>query len=279
MDKEITFPYAKINIGLQITDRLPNGYHQLQSLFYPVDWCDALEVIPRGEPGTCQLVTTGIDVGGDPAQNLVSRAYARMLERFPDLPGVEAHLEKRIPFGAGLGGGSSDGAQMLLILRKIFNLPLSDNELETMASTMGADCPFFCRYGAQYLEGVGAELTPHPLSLKGYYILLVKPAVAVSTREAYSRVTPRHPETPLYQLLEEPIETWHDTVVNDFEASVFPLHPELQEIKDKIYQCGALYASMSGSGSTLFGIFAHHPGDLRSEFPADSELMVCQARV
>lgn len=279
MDKEITFPHAKINIGLQITDRLPNGYHRLQSLFYPVEWCDALEVIPRGEVGTCRLFTTGINVGGDLTQNLVSRAYARMLERFPDLPGVEAHLEKRIPFGAGLGGGSSDGAQMLLILRKIFDLPLSDSELEAMASTLGADCPFFCRRGAQYLEGIGAELTPHPLSLCGYYILLVKPAVAVSTREAYSQVVPRHPEKPLYRLLEAPIETWRETVVNDFELSVFPLHPELKAIKEKIYQCGALYASMSGSGSTLFGIFRYHPGDLSSEFPKDSELMVSEARV
>lgn len=279
MDKEITFPHAKINLGLQITDRLPNGYHRLQSLFYPVEWNDALEVIPRGEVGTCRLHTTGIPVGGTPSSNLVSRAYACLLDRFPDLPGVEVHLEKCIPFGAGLGGGSSDGAHMLLMLRKLFSLSLTDSELETMASTMGADCPFFCRHGAQYLEGVGAELTPHPLSLRGYHLLLVKPAVGVSTREAYSRVVPCHPERPLCQLLEAPIEEWRTTVVNDFEPSVFLLHPELAQLKSRLYECGALYASMSGSGSTLFGIFAHDPGDLSDAFPTDCILHRCVAQV
>ncbi len=279
MDKEIIFPHAKINIGLRVTDLLSNGYHRLQSLFYPVDWTDALEVIPRGDVGQCQLYTTGIPVGGDTASNLVARAYTRLLDRFPELPGVEAHLEKCIPFGAGLGGGSSDGAHMLLLLRKLFSLPLSDAEIEAIASTLGADCPFFCRRGAQYLEGVGAELTPHPLSLRGYYLLLVKPSVGVSTREAYSRVEPRHPAQPLSRLLEAPIAEWRNTVVNDFEPSVFALHPELAVLKARLYECGALYASMSGSGSTLFGIFAHDPGDLRDAFPADCELHGCEAQV
>jgi 4-diphosphocytidyl-2-C-methyl-D-erythritol kinase len=279
MDKEITFPHAKINLGLFITDRLPNGYHRLQSLFYPVDWTDALEVIPQGEAGTCRLFQTGIPIGGDPATNLVTRAYTALRERFPDLPGVEAHLEKCIPFGAGLGGGSADGAAMLLTLRRLFDLPVSDAELETVSATLGADCTFFCRRGAQYLDGVGAELTPHPLSLRGWYILVVKPSVGVSTREAYSRVVPRRPERPLSQLLEAPVEAWRTTIVNDFETSVFALYPQLRQHKERIYACGATYASMSGSGSALFGLFDHDPGDLTSAFPADCLLHVSAARV
>jgi 4-diphosphocytidyl-2-C-methyl-D-erythritol kinase len=279
MDKEIIFPHAKVNIGLLVTDRLPNGYHRLESLFYPIEWCDALEVIPVAGTGRCHLFNTGIAVGGDTADNLVTRAYRLMADRFPDLPSVEVHLEKCIPFGAGLGGGSSDGAYMLSALRRMFALPISDAELERMAATMGADCPFFCRRGAQYLEGVGAELTPHPLSLKGYHFLLVKPTTAVSTREAYSLVVPRSPERPLSQLLQAPITVWRDTVVNDFEPSVFTLHPELGELKAELYHQGALYASMSGSGSTLFGIFNHHPGDLTSCFPADCILHGCAAQV
>jgi 4-diphosphocytidyl-2-C-methyl-D-erythritol kinase len=274
MDKEISFPHAKINIGLFITERLPNGYHRLESLFYPIDWCDALEVIPHGEPGTCTLFNTGIPIDGDPATNLVSRAYAALSARFPGLPGVEAHLEKQIPFGAGMGGGSSDGAYMLLMLRKLFNLPLSDEELEAVAATLGADCPFFCRCGAQYLEGIGAELTPHPLSLRGLWAVVVKPAVVVPTREAYSRVVPRQPEHPLSELLEAPIETWRDTVRNDFEPSVFALHPELSSIKEQLYDLGACYAAMSGSGSTLFGLFYENPGDVRRHFPTDSVVKV-----
>jgi 4-diphosphocytidyl-2-C-methyl-D-erythritol kinase len=278
-DKEIEFPNAKINIGLLVTERLPNGYHKLQSLFYPVDWCDALEVVPIGAVGTCRLTISGIRVDGDPESNLVVKAYRRLQQLFPQLPGVEVHLEKQIPFGAGFGGGSSDAARMLIMMRRLFHLPLTDEALEREAAALGADCTFFCRRGAQYLEGVGAELTPYPLSLQGKFLLLVKPSVSISTREAYSHVTPQRPAVPLYELLQQPLETWRETIHNDFEDSVFPLHPELAQVKETLYRLGARYASMSGSGSAFFGIFDQAPIDAQSAFPTDYQVRCVAATV
>lgn len=270
-DKEIAFPNAKINIGLLVCRRRPtDGYHILQTLFYPIDWRDGLEIIPEGAPGECRLVQTGFAIGGEAEQNLCVKAY-RLLEReFPGLPGVTIHLEKCIPFGAGLGGGSSDGAYTLLLLRRLFGLDISDDRLAGMAATLGADCAFFCRCNwlpdapddarrAQYCEGVGHELQPSPLSLSGYWLVVVKPPFGVSTKEAYANVHPAEPAVSLDELLRRPIAQWRDCIVNDFERSVFPLHPELAEVKDTLYRHGAVYASMSGSGSALFGLFATQP--------------------
>jgi len=195
------------------------------------------------------------------------RAYRLLQERYPDLPPVEMHLEKQIPFGAGLGGGSSDGSHALLMLREMFGLDISDADLEGQASRMGADCAFFCRTGAQYCEGVGHELQPHPLSLRGKYLVVVKPPFGVSTREAYSGVHPQVPAIDLDRLLQRPIEEWHDTIHNDFEDSVFPLYPQLAETKQALYDHGARYASMSGSGSALFGIFDTEQADCAEWFP------------
>lgn len=259
MDKEIMFPMAKINIGLNVVRKRPeDGYHILQTLFYPVDWRDAIEVIPQEsahDAQPCAFTATGIQIDGDPMNNLCVKAYNLLKERFPQLPAVSIHLEKQIPFGAGLGGGSSDGSHTLLALRKIFNLDISDSELEAIAARMGADCAFFIRQGAQYCEGVGHELEPYSLSLKGKHIVIVKPPFGVSTKEAYSGVKPAEPETPLFEQLKRPISEWRHCIHNDFEDSVFPLHPELQTVKDTLYSHGALYASMSGSGSAMFGIF------------------------
>lgn len=273
-DKEIMFPMAKINIGLNVVRKRPeDGYHILQTLFYPIDWRDALEVIPKDTDteGTCAQPCTfhasGIQIDGDPMDNLCVRAYNLLKERFPQLPAVDIHLNKQIPFGAGLGGGSSDGSHTLLALRKVFGLDSSDSELESIAARMGADCAFFIRQGAQYCEGVGHELEPYPLSLRGKHIVVVKPPFGVSTREAYSGVKPAVPEVPLYELLKRPISEWRDCVHNDFEDSVFPLHPELQTVKDTLYQQGALYASMSGSGSAMFGIFNTAQPNCQSWFP------------
>lgn len=267
-DKEIAFPHAKINIGLFVTRRRADGYHVLQSLFYPIGWHDALEILPAGGVGTCRLTTGGIAVEGDAESNLVVRAYRLLQRRFPDLPGVEIHLEKRIPTGAGLGGGSSDGAHALRMIARLYDLPLGDAEIEADAARLGADCVFFCRQGAQYLDGVGPELTPHPFSLRGRHIVIVKPPVGVSTREAYAHVMPHAPAVPLLTLLQHPIEAWRDAVVNDFEPSVFPLHPELASVKAELYRRGALYASMSGSGAALFGIFDTAPTEAAAWFPA-----------
>lgn len=264
-DKEIAFPQAKLNLGLLVTRKRQDGYHILQTLFYPLDWRDALEIIPDQPVGVCRMVQTGILIDGDPEQNLCVKAYRRLQRLFPELPGVTMHLEKRIPFGAGLGGGSSDGSHALLLLRKLFDLPISDADLEKEAAAMGADCAFFCRTGAQYCEGVGHELEPYDFSLAGKYIVVVKPPFGVSTKEAYSGVHPVMPEVSLKEQLKLPLTEWRGRIVNDFEQSVFPLHPELAEVKETLYQHGAIYASMSGSGSAMFGIF-DQPQDVAGWF-------------
>lgn len=282
-DKEILFPEAKINLGLFVTRKREDGYHILQTLFYPIDWRDALEILPTNdEPCKVSFSQTGIVVNCDPEQNLCVKAYRLLQQRFPDLPAVKMHLEKQVPFGAGLGGGSSDGAHALLMLRKLFELPVTDEELEAMAAKMGADCAFFCRcatmyntnknngqLAAQYCEGVGHELEFHPLSLKGKFLIVVKPPFGVSTKEAYSNVKPMKPVTDLCVLLNKPVEEWKDCIKNDFEESVFPLHPELQKVKAGLYQHGAIYASMSGSGSALFGIFDNKPENFEHWFEKD----------
>ena len=279
-DKEIAFPNAKINLGLFVCQRRPeDGYHILQTLFYPIAWLDALEILPEGGIGQCRLVQTGIAIGGDPEQNLCVKAYRRLQRLFPNLPGCAIHLEKRVPFGAGLGGGSSDGAYTLLLLRQLFDLPLSDDDLVREAAAMGADCAFFVRCAflpnaaplanAQYCEGIGHELTPHPLSLRGKHIVVVKPPFGVSTKEAYSNVHPAWPAVSLDELLKLPLGQWRETIRNDFEASVFPLHPELASAKKTLYDHGAIYAAMSGSGSALFGIFDDAPSDVENWFPND----------
>lgn len=276
----ILFPQAKLNIGLFVTKRREDGYHILQTLFYPIDWCDALEIIPiAGEVNNVVWVQGGIQVDCDPEQNLCVKAYRLLQQRYNELPSVEMHLDKHIPFGAGLGGGSSDGAHALLMLRRLFDLDISNADLEALAARMGADCAFFCRCGnglntadndnamqAQYCEGVGHELQPHSLSLKGKYIVVVKPPFGVSTREAYSGVHPVMPTVSLDVLLQRPIEAWRDCVHNDFEDSVFPLYPELARIKQELYDRGALYASMSGSGSAMFAIFDSEQHDCATWF-------------
>lgn len=278
----LLFPEAKINIGLFVTRRREDGYHILQTLFYPIDWCDALEIIPIDQPAnTVVWRQDGIAVDCDPESNLCVKAYRLLQERFTSLPAVEMTLSKHIPFGAGLGGGSSDGAHALMMLCRMFQLDITGAEIETIASRMGADCAFFCRCGnqlntaangqamqAQYCEGIGHELEPHPLSLRGKYIVVVKPPFGVSTREAYSGVRPAVPATSLDQLLTRPIEQWRDCIHNDFEDSVFPLHPELDKVKQELYAQGALYASMSGSGSAMFAIFDKEVPDCASWFDA-----------
>lgn len=289
----ILYPHAKINLGLFVTRRREDGYHILQTLFYPIDWRDALEITTQGthsketpaaitSDGRIRWYQTGIQVNCDPELNLCVKAYRLIQERFPDLPAVDMHLLKQVPFGAGLGGGSSDGAHALLMLRDMFQLNVADSDLEAIAARMGADCAFFCRCGsqlntsanngkmmAQYCEGIGHELQPHTLSLLGKYIVVVKPPFGVSTKEAYSNVHPQQPEVDLSELLCLPISVWKQVIRNDFEASVFPLHPELQQVKDTLYRHGAIYASMSGSGSALFGIFDLPQPDCQSWFSED----------
>ena len=255
----IRFPNAKINLGLAVTERRPDGYHNLQTVFYPVQVCDALEVVRRAEPGIT-LHESGLAVGTASADNLVCRAYRLLAEEVGGLPGVDAYLNKQIPFGAGLGGGSADATFMLLMLNDEFHLGLSPERIEALSARLGADCPFFCRNVPVYAEGTGNEFTDLNLSLRGHYLVLVKPPFGVSTKEAFGGIVPQRPEHSVREVVETmPVSAWRGLLMNDFERTVFPLYPELASIKERLYAQGALYASMSGSGSTMFGIFASKP--------------------
>ncbi len=249
----ITFPNIKINLGLSITEKRPDGYHNLETVFYPVSLEDALEI--RTSSQTEKKITLhqyGMEIAGNPEDNLVAKAYSLLDKEF-HLPPVEIHLYKHIPSGAGLGGGSSDAAFMLKLLNEQFQLNLSE---EIYAATLGADCAFFIKNKPVYAEGIGNIFSPIELSLKGYQIMIVKPDVFVSTREAFANIHPHHPEYPVKEVIRHPVAEWKDTLINDFEVSVFPQHPVIGEIKQELYNQGAIYASMSGSGSSVFGLFA-----------------------
>ena len=252
----IVFPNIKINLGLSITEKRPDGYHNLETVFYPVALEDALEI--RALPEADKKITLHqyvMEITGNPEDNLVAKAYSLLDKEF-HLPPVEIHLYKHIPSGAGLGGGSSDAAFMLKLLNGHFHLNLSEEQLEIYAATLGADCAFFIKNKPVYAEGIGNIFSPIELSLKGYQIMIVKPDVFVSTREAFANIHPHHPEYPVKEVIRRPVAEWKDTLINDFEASVFPQHPVIGEIKKELYNQGALYASMSGSGSSVFGLFA-----------------------
>ena len=264
----ITFPNAKINIGLQVTERRPDGYHNLDTIFYPIPLHDSLEIIVV-EDATydCRLHLSGVIIEGDADNNLVVRAY-RLLAAHHTLPAVDIYLHKHIPTGAGLGGGSADASYTLRLLNEMFSLGITPQELETYAAQLGADCPFFINNTPVYATGIGNEFHPISLDLSGWHIVIVKPDVFVSTREAYSMVHPEKPITTLDEKIKRPIEEWKDTVSNDFEKGIFALHPELNAIKTKLYELGATYAAMSGSGSALFGLFKSEVKNLEQHFPS-----------
>jgi 4-diphosphocytidyl-2-C-methyl-D-erythritol kinase len=250
----IIFPPAKINLGLHIVRRRADGYHDLETVFYPIALQDALEIHPSRSTQAIRLYSSGLPVDGNEAENLVVKAY-RLLAAAYSLPPVDAYLYKRIPMGAGLGGGSSDAAFMLKGLNQQFGLSISDEALEQMASKLGADCPFFIRNRPAFAEGIGDRFTPLSLSLSGYVLVLVKPEIHVSTKEAFARITPKSSEYSLKELITQPLSCWKEKMKNDFEESVFPQYPQIGAIKAQLYDAGAIYASMSGSGSSLFGIF------------------------
>ena len=276
---------AKINLGLNVVERRPDGYHNLETVFFPVPGLhDVLEVTPSVGAGPvpahphacattlsnlhpdCDLTVTNMVIDGDVQNNLVVRAYKLLKEEFPTLPHVKARLHKAIPTQAGMGGGSSDGAAMLLILNKMFHLGLTEQQLIDRSARLGADCPIFILNRPAYAEGIGERLYPIELTLQGYKLVVVRPDIPVSTKEAFSLITPRHPEKCCRDIVAQPVETWRDELTNDFEKSVFALHPEIAAIKDKLYDLGAVYAAMSGSGSAVFGIFRDTlPTDILSD--------------
>ena len=265
----ITFPIAKVNLGLNVVERRPDGYHNLQTVFYPVGIKDALEIFPMTDdfPSAvdCDIKVTNMNVEGDEQRNLVVRAYQLLKKDFPTLPRLHAHLYKGIPTQAGMGGGSSDASAMLLLLNKGFHLGLTDQQLIDYAAQLGADCAIFVLNRPAYAEGIGEKLSPINLDLGGWYMGVVRPDIPVPTKEAFAHITPRMPKKCCRDIVMQPVETWKEELFNDFEASVFTAHPELAVIKEQLYQLGATYAAMSGSGSALFGLF-RQPTDLHKMF-------------
>lgn len=253
----ITYPTPKINIGLNVLRRRTDGYHDIDTLFYPVDaYHDTLEILPAEEFSIDVRLAEGeLPVDWDPQNDLCAKAYRLMQERYGIAP-VSVRLLKAIPVGAGLGGGSSDCAATIKMLDEIFALHLPTSELESLAGSLGADCAFFIRNIAQWGSGKGEMLSPADIDLSDYEIRVVVPeGESVSTREAYSGIVPCEPEVNLHDALACPISEWKGSVKNDFETSVFPSHPRIAELKEQLYLDGALYASMTGSGSAVFGIF------------------------
>ena len=274
----IVYPNAKINIGLNVVEKRPDGYHNLETVFYPIGLQDILEikVLDEGNVPECgyKLKITGTILDGSPEDNLVVRAF-KMLKHDFNLPPVSIGLYKHIPTGAGLGGGSSDAAFTIKTLNKRFDLRLTDEQMEDYCTRLGADCPFFIKDTPVFATGIGNEFHPVSFSLKGKHLVLVKPDIFVSTKDAYAKVNVRRPDTPLPELLAQPLETWKDTVINDFERSVFSKYPEIAAIKDSMYDIGAVYASMSGSGSSVFGIFDEPVENIDDVFSG----MFCRQRV
>ena len=255
----IVFPQAKINLGLNVVERRPDGYHNLETVFYPVPLSDALElnVMDADFPSAvdCDLKVTGIDVEGDEQLNLVVKAYRLLKQEFPQLPRVHAHLHKAIPTQAGMGGGSSDATAMLCALNDWHKLGLSRQQLRERAVRLGADCAFFVDSMPAYAEGVGERLQPVSLSLAGWHLAVVRPDIPVSTREAFALVRPHRPAVNCGEVVRRPVEEWKNLLVNDFEQSVFAQYPQIGQVKEQLYQLGAVYSAMTGSGSAVFGLF------------------------
>lgn len=255
----LDFPNAKINLGLNIIKKRPDGYHNLKSCFYPVKWSDALEILPADVQ---QFHTTGLPVPGMPNTNLCIKA-CRLLTQDYSLPPVHMHLHKVLPMGAGLGGGSADAAFTLRILNKLFELNLSVETLENYARQLGSDCAFFVQNKPVITTERGDVFMPVALDLSGYNCMIVYPGIHITTAEAYGNITPKAPAADLEELLQQNIEAWKDKLQNDFEAALFPKYPTLPLIKEKLYDAGAAYASMTGSGSAVYGLFkGEEPADL-----------------
>ncbi|MGM9697331.1 MAG: 4-(cytidine 5'-diphospho)-2-C-methyl-D-erythritol kinase [Prevotella sp.] len=254
----IIHPIAKINLGLNVVGKRSDGYHNLETVFYPIEIHDTLQVneMEEGFPSSvdCDLKVTNADLECDEQSNLVVKAYRQLAKMYP-MPKVFAHLHKVIPSQAGLGGGSSDGAFMIRALAEMLRLPITETEMIFHASKLGADCPFFIQAKPVYATGIGEKMTPIELSLKGYHLIVVRPNVAISTAQAFSLIEPKPTQKTCREIVLQPIETWRDELTNDFEQSAFSFYPEIRDIKELLYKGGAVYASMSGSGSSVYGIF------------------------
>lgn len=267
----IVFPCAKINLGLNVVAKRADGYHDIETVFYPIPLYDALEIkymsddFPSLE--RCDIKITGNDIECDEEDNLVVRAYNLLAADF-NLPRVHAHLYKRIPTRAGLGGGSSDAAYMIKLLDERFRLNIGIPEMERYAARLGADCAFFITSMPSFAYGKGDQLQPADSeegNLEGYHIVIVKSDLQVSTADAYNAITAHKPAVCCRDIIRRPIETWKDCLINDFEEPIFQLHPQLKDIKSRLYDSRALYASMTGSGSAIYGLFRQKP-ELENSF-------------
>lgn len=248
----VSFPNAKINLGLNIISKRPDGYHNIESCFYPITWCDILEIIPAKKT---QFTSSGIDIPGALEENLCLKAYQLLNEDF-DLPTVHIHLHKVIPIGAGLGGGSADASFVLKMLNEKYELSLSIEQLESYASKLGSDCPFFIQNKPVIASGTGTTFSSLDIDLMGKHLIVIKPDAHISTQEAYSGVFPKKPLHSIKEIIEDhPIKNWSSLLHNDFEDSIFPKHSSIEKIKADLYDQGAVYASMTGSGAAVYGIF------------------------
>jgi 4-diphosphocytidyl-2-C-methyl-D-erythritol kinase len=270
----IVFPNCKINLGLNIIRKRSDGFHDIETIFYPLAIHDALEIIQtaleeniQSSIFNIQFSTSGLIVDGKAEDNLCPRAWQLLKKDFPELPSVKMHLHKTIPYGAGLGGGSADAAFTLTLLNRNFNLQLSTEKLLGYALQLGSDCPFFIINKPCFATGRGESLEPIALNLSAYTFVIVNPGIHVNTAEAFSLVTPALPSISVKQIIQQPVETWRGELKNDFEEAIFSKYPEIKNIKEELYKAGAVYASMSGSGSTVYGIFEKDK-ESRLSFPA-----------
>lgn len=266
----IVFPNCKINLGLHILQKREDGFHDLETVFYPLPLLDALEIIQSDETGTPLLFTTsGLEVDGKEEDNICFKAYHLLKQHYPHLPPIKMHLHKAIPMGAGLGGGSADGAYTLLLLNKKFSLNLTEAELIEFALRLGSDAPFFIVNTPCYATGRGENLQPIDLDLSAYKLLIVNPNIHINTGWAFRQITPQADRPSLKEHIRRPVEQWKEYISNDFEAPVAAAHPQISGLKNQLYRHGAVYAVMSGSGSTVFGLFSKE-ADLSSlNFPSN----------
>ncbi len=249
----VIFPNAKINLGLSVLNKRSDGFHQIESAMVPVPINDALELIVAPDRNF-GLTVSGIEIKESPENNLCVKAW-KLLQSAYDLPEVKMHLHKVIPLGAGLGGGSADGAFTIKLINQVFDLGLSVSVMESYARQLGSDCPFFIKNQAALAFDKGDQLKRIEIDLSGYYLVLVKPDVYISTAVAYAGISPKIPDMPVNKIIQLPVEEWKRRLKNDFETSIFKIHPVLSEIKDTLFRSGAVYASMSGSGSAMFALF------------------------
>ncbi len=248
----IEFSPCKINLGLSILEKRADGFHALETVFYPLALHDIVEVVPEK---SFKFFHTGISIPGDTSNNLCVKAYQLLKANFPQISDIQMHLHKNIPMGAGLGGGSGDGTTVLKILNTLFNLNLSKEQLLNYAASLGSDCPFFIFNEACHASGRGEILEPIAIDLSNYTIALIHPGIHIATSWAFQQLSPCVKEKSIATIIKQPIETWKSELINDFEAPVFKAHPSLETFKNNLYGQGAIYASMSGSGSSIFGIF------------------------